>query len=183
MNKHLSPSSFQLKNGHAFVQMSKAIFFAAVCSLACIEFMWRGSTPGFDFRQRRNEVICVLSGIDPFLIWNGDIHSDKYYGYNKGKKENTTKEMEPVNGYAPWEYSYMLPFALLPFQMANTVWIFIELLSIIFLLVQGYRIGYREKGSCFDGLFVAGASLFLELLFLTPSSPVILDFPWPRCYC
>ena len=87
----------------------------------------------YDFNLRMNEIACVVSGVNPFLVWNGDVVLRPYVS---NLPKSTVQEgcTEPVNAYAPWEYSYMMPLVLLPRSVAWSVYSLLMLLAMILIL-------------------------------------------------
>ena len=85
----------------------------AFVAITCIK------PPGghYDFNLRMNEITCVLRGVNPFSVWNEDVVLPPFVS-NLPKKPVREGCVEPVNAYAPWEYTYMMPLALMPRHVA-----------------------------------------------------------------
>lgn len=110
---------------------------------------------GYDFQLRYNEAKCVLSGCDPFLIWEGQRTLSPYLSFDQA----TTMVdgiHEYVGAYPPWEYPLMVPFALFPKRIALVVFFIIEVLCSIALVIWSVFAGWRLHGRLGDG-FLCGA--------------------------
>ncbi len=92
------------------------------------------SLMGFDFQLRYNEIQCVLSGVDPHLIQSGETKLGEYLPFSWETKDSFSLHSY-VYGYPPWEYTFMLPFALLPKLAAAKIWLSFEFLCAVCLLV------------------------------------------------
>lgn len=86
-----------------------------------------------DFNLRINEIECLLKGVNPFDIWNEEVRLHPYVS-NIPKQPVPEDFTKMVNAYAPWEYSYMMAFALLPRGVAWFVYSLLMLLSCFFLI-------------------------------------------------
>ncbi len=110
---------------------------------------------GYDFQLRYNEAKCVLSGCDPFLIWEGQRTLSPYLSFDQA----TTMVdgiHEYVGAYPPWEYPLMVPFALFPKRIALVAFFIIEVLCSIALVIWSVFAGWRLHGRLGDG-FLCGA--------------------------
>ena len=103
----------------------------------------RGNFFLYDFQLRYNEVRCLLSGIDPFDVWSGEVSSPSYAPFFWGCTNYRWHQY--VCAYPPWSYSFFLPFALLPKQVAAVCWLIVELLSA--LLLYGFTFFDNRKST------------------------------------
>lgn len=87
----------------------------------------------FDFNLRMNELGCVLEGVNPFRVWNEEITLPPYVS-NLPKKEVPTGCVEPVNAYAPWAYTYMMPFSFFQKPIAWSIYCVLMCFAILFLM-------------------------------------------------
>lgn len=116
-----------------------------IFAVACI------SPPGghYDFNLRMSEIECIVSGVNPFLVWNETVNFPPYVS-NMPKAPIADVCARPVNAYAPWEYMYMMPFALLPREMA---WFFYCVLMggamlAMFFLVCSIKLREHQNVNC-----------------------------------
>lgn len=123
---------------------------------------------GGDFNIRYSEVRCLFDGMDPFKVYTGEIASDKYGPYNKWTRE---KPFLPVNGYVPWEYTYMMPFAALPKIPASVLWICLNAAALVFLLKRGKYLASCHANSVLKKEFLSSCILVL-------SAPIACLFNW-----
>lgn len=80
-----------------------------------------------DFNLRINEIECLLKGVNPFSVWSEEVRLHPYVSnIPRGPQPDGCTKM--VNAYAPWEYSYMMVFALLP---RNLAWFIYSLLMLV----------------------------------------------------
>lgn len=126
-------------------------------AVACIASpdAWR---PGFDFSWRRNEALCVLAGLDPWEVCFGGVPSERFcsvFDPVPGKL--------PVNGYAPWEYAWMLPFAAIPPRMAHTLFALLNAAALAGVAALARRHALRRGLSSPDAWTVTAGAIFLGL--------------------
>ena len=123
---------------------------------------------GGDFNIRYSEIRCLFDGMDPFKVYTGEIVSDKYGPYNKWTRE---KPFLPVNGYVPWEYTYMMPFAALPKIPASVLWVCLNAAALLFLLKRGKCLASCHADSVLKQEFLSSCILVL-------SAPIACLFNW-----
>lgn len=117
---------------------------------------------GADFRLRYNEVQCVRSGIDPYLVWSGAIQSDAFYSYNHPEWK-TAASAKPVNAYPPWEYTFLLPLTFLPYPVAWHVYRIGEIAILVLFAIWNYHRGLKVNHDALDGLFLSASALFVGM--------------------
>ena len=110
---------------------------------------------GYDFQLRYNEAKCVLSGCDPFLIWNGQRTLSPYLSFDQAASMIDGNH-EYVGAYPPWEYPLMVPFALLPKRIALLTFFAIGVLCSLALVIWSVFAGWKLQGRLGDG-FLCGA--------------------------
>ena len=86
-----------------------------------------------DFNLRINEIECLLKGVNPFSVWNEDVRLPPYVS-NIPKSPVPEGCDKMVNAYAPWEYSYMMIFALLPRDVSWLIYSLLMLASMFFIV-------------------------------------------------
>ena len=91
---------------------------------------------GYDFNLRMNELSCLRSGVDPFLVWNETVALRPYVS-NSHKGDRPEGCDRQVNAYVPWEYAMMLPLSFLPRTVAW--WTYFTYLILCWLIV--HRVG------------------------------------------
>lgn len=111
----------------------------------------------FDFQLRYNEVRCLLSGVDPFRIWRGDVSLSPFSPWHWGCAN--TGWHEYVHAYPPWAYSFFLPFALLPKHVAALCWMLVNILCAIFLYSFAFFYGRRTTSLLWMRLMPVVAAL------------------------
>lgn len=147
---------------------------AAAIALDC-----RRNIVGGEFNARYNEVSCVLTGTDPFLVWSGAVPSEKYFPYNHPElKQNDS--MSEIHAYTPWSYTYLMPLVFCLEKEKSWVAYRIALLLLLtFVAAIGFKYGHNIHGNRREGIFVALAALCLgPTLF---SSFVIGNYGIPIC--
>lgn len=114
-----------------------------------------------EFGTRYNEISQVVQGIDPFLIWNGSLKSDRFYPYNR-PEENVDGTRERIHAYTPWSYTYWLPVvATMKRPAARTLYNCLMMASFLLVMALAYRYGKSFHGNSKDGFFCALASTAL----------------------
>ena len=141
--------------------------FLAVSILIALAFCFvfsKGGRPGGggDFNIRYSEVRCLFDGMDPFKVYTREIVSDKYGPYNKWTRE---KPFLPVNGYVPWEYTYMMPFAILPKIPASILWVALEVATLWFLLRKATHLSRIHARTPLQKAFIECCPLVLVYPF------------------
>ena len=130
---------------------------SAVFALVCFASpsTWR---IGMDFGWRHNEALCIRSGVDPFDVCFGAASTERFssvFSPEPGKL--------PVNAYAPWEYTWMLPLSALPRATAHTLFQLLNLAAFLGIAALAWRKAGRHglpgparravaAGACFLGL-------------------------------
>lgn len=106
-----------------------------------------------DFSLRYHECRCVLSGVDPFKVWKGTVDHPDFKSIDK-KDPSDTRPF--VHAYAPWEYTYLMPVALLPHRLA--IWLFglLEAAAMLVVWTFAWRYGYSLRKDASDAAFVCG---------------------------
>lgn len=101
-------------------------------------------TGHYDFSLRMNELACVRQRVNPYDVWHGDISLPPYYpnAHVGEPPDGCTKQ---VNAYAPWEYVAMLPFSLLPEDVAWAVYCVLMGLALAALLYLPRRDGESDS--------------------------------------
>ena len=115
-----------------------------------------------DFTLRMNEIQCLRKGVDPFDVWHADVKLPPYYPNNRPdlRDEECT---EPINAYAPWEYTLMMPLSYLPRKTAWVVYLVFMFVCLGVIVAAGYKMGKSLRGDAWDGA-------------LTATLPVVLSF-------
>ncbi len=129
---------------------------------------------GGDFMLRVSEIDCLLDGVNPYYVWNGDIVKKPYvpnYGAPRAAVEGKEGFTEFINAYAPWEYIMMMPFALLP-RTVSWVLYFGLMMAGVFALFFFGRAFCRRTCACGDE--VACVASALSILFV--ALPVYQNF-------
>ena len=102
--------------------------------------------PGVDFRLRVNEINCMLSGVNPFDVWHGDVVVKPYVPFH-GKARSVVEGKEGftefINAYAPWEYIMMLPFAVMPGAFSWVLYFLAMMAGVVALFCIGQRFCMR----------------------------------------
>lgn len=113
-----------------------------------------------DFRMRYNEVECVRSGKDPYLVWNGTIITDKYtpWDFYLTPADN----MNLVHAYPPWEYAWMLPLTCMPRGAAEMVFRALSWFGILFIVGCSFLLGYKARQAAWSGFAVTTAVLLVS---------------------
>ena len=138
-----------------------ALAILVSCVVVFGEVALRWNRPGFDFRQRLNESICSISeGVDPYLVYSGEIEHAKYYPYRNSPSEGRT---EPVNGYTPWTYTFLFPLTKLPRLWAWRLGLCIGIVALASFFAWGCRRASRAGFNAVDAAFCGGAALFLGM--------------------
>lgn len=107
-----------------------------------------------DFHMRRNEACCVRDGIDPFLVWRGDIRDDRFTPWSfasaKGEHE-LVRFRRYVHAYPPWEYALMLPFSWMDEREAGSCYMGMMYLALAVLSIIALLAGRRLTGRWWSG--------------------------------
>jgi len=104
-------------------------------------FCYHTSPDVTDFVLRYNEVQCLRSGVDPFDVWSGKVHSDRFVPLTK-KELATPFAPHPqdrehmVHAYSPWAYSFFYPFTWFSLKTAHGLY-FIMLFTALTLSAFG----------------------------------------------
>ena len=106
-------------------------FSSLTCSLQDTFFF-------YDFQLRYNEVRCLLSGVDPFKVWRGEVLHAQYSAWYWYCPSDVWHEY--VHAYPPWSYSFFLPFALLPKQLSALCWLIVSVLCGASLYIYAFLI-------------------------------------------
>ncbi len=133
-----------------------------ICLGAKIVF-WCNRDAGYvlcDITFRHNEISCSHTGINPFLIWNGETTSAIYRGMSRPdlpQDDNLSKRV--VHSYPPWHTSYFWFYGWL--SPSCVKW-GISLLNIFILMGSSFflwRISFQKIDLKFLFLFVGTMSL------------------------
>ena len=113
-----------------------------------------------DFTFRMNEIECLRKGVNPFDVWHADIEMDPYYPNNRPdlRREGFT---EPINAYAPWEYTLMMPLSFLPRKVAWIVYLAFMFGCLGVVAAAGYEMGKKLHGDVWDGILAATCPIVL----------------------
>lgn len=104
-----------------------------------------------DFCMRYNETEAVLSGMDPYLVWNGTIKQDKYIPFSFDRiRPGGGSNMLHV--YPPWTYTYMMPLCLLGRNNGKIVFSYLGMAIILIIFITSYLYGYSVRHSHIEGL-------------------------------
>lgn len=99
------------------VVVSAVLFAALFLHARLLLQIW---PPCRDLDLRINEIRCVLSGVDPYDVFHGTVISTDWRPFDT--PDDPLRPRERVNGYAPWEYTFLLPLAAVPKQVAFRLW-------------------------------------------------------------
>ena len=113
-----------------------------------------------DFTFRMNEIECLRKGVNPFDVWHADIEMAPYYPNNRPdlRREGFT---EPINAYAPWEYTLMMPLSFLPRKVAWGVYLCFMFFCLYIMIAFGYMTGKKLRNDIWDGVFCATVPVML----------------------
>ena len=92
----------------------------------------------YDFQLRYNEVRCLLSGVDPFKVWRGEVLHAQYSAWYWYCPSDVWHEY--VHAYPPWSYSFFMPFTALPKQISALCWLIVYVLCGIALYAYAFLI-------------------------------------------
>lgn len=134
-----------------------SFFVLSSFALIAMRFASRGFS-GFDFRLRYNEVECLKTGVNPFLVWSEQVESDEYTSL---KQTVSAPGVKFVNGYPPWAYTWLIPATNFSVGTVWTAYLFASFVQVALLWIVAFVIGLRLRGNPWDGIFCGGASLFL----------------------
>ena len=140
------------------------IVFFAVVSFSLFSWnAYRGFrlAPGGDFSMRYNEVECIGKGIDPWDVISGRCSTEEYTAaYPVPSSPPPRSGAKPVHVYTPWEYTFLLPFTILPRASAGTLFLALSVAALAAVGIWAFRAGKNLAGDWRDGLFCAAAALF-----------------------
>ncbi len=135
----------------------KCNFFCIALALVFFAFSTGTTwTPGCDFVWRLNESRCVLAGYDPYAVAFNGVETPDYcslFNPEDGKRL--------VNGYTPWTYLWTMPLSFLSDELANTLFILMNLVAYVVLIVFAAKYAKEKSLSRFDTMGVMGFSVFL----------------------
>ena len=118
---------------------------------------------GVDLHMRLNEAECVMSGVDPYLVWSGRIPTDRYVPWEWRHLANRNVHDRLIHSYPPWSYAYVMPLAALPRRIAVACYAVLQVLVVLGICAYAWRIGYVTAGrSIMAGLAFLAAALSLS---------------------
>ena len=144
------------------------MLLAGFALVSCMKPFWgrSGEDPGTfpvpcDFTFRMNEIQCLRKGVDPFDVWHADVKMPPYYPNNRPdlRDEECT---EPINAYAPWEYTLMMPLSFLPLKTAWVAYLAFMFACLGAIAAAGYRMGKEIRGNVWEGVFAAAIPVVLS---------------------
>ena len=114
-----------------------------------------------DFTFRMNEIECLRRGVNPFDVWHADVELKPYYPNNRPDlcREGFT---EPINAYAPWEYTLMMPLTFLPRKVAWIVYLAFMFGCLGVVVAAGYKMGKKLHGDVWEGVLAATGPIVLS---------------------
>ena len=119
-----------------------------------------GLEQGFDHTMRRNEVLCLRKGVDPYDVWSEKVDMPPYYPYVKGTRDKQIYT-EPLNAYTPWEYTFILPLSFLPKQTMWWIYNVFMYMALGIISLTAFRTMRKEGPDVFDALLVTALPLLL----------------------
>ena len=153
-----------LKYGLGPKRGTRGAWAAKLLSLAVVAFgllvfaLPQVRRPGCDFTWRYNEALCVRAGADPYAVCFSGAKAD---GFSPVFADAYVPGTKPVNGYSPWEYTWMMPASLLPLRVAHGLFLALNALAFLYIVAQVRRravaFGATDAAA---GIVVALASFF-----------------------
>lgn len=115
----------------------------------------------YDFSMRMNEIDCLKSGINPYMVWHQDIYHGLYYPHSREELRTSTRN-QPINAYTPWEYSYLYPLSFVNGHLMRwrIYYIFI-ILSLVSIGVCAFGCGYKVRRNVYDGILCLACSFLV----------------------
>ena len=138
----------------------KTCFVAIVAAHVFADVALTFGRVGSDFSMRYHEVECIRQGIDPFSVWNDDVHAPPYYGFNH---EPGPDQNKMVLAYPPWEYTLLAPLSRLPLTTASRLFRLLEIAAILFLAGFGFRFARRRGMEGIDAAFCTAWAFVLGM--------------------
>lgn len=159
----------------ALALFATAVFALVLSPLRPASFGANGTwfQPSGDFKLRCTEVQCLLKGVNPYDVWHGDVIMRPYrpnYAPNAPQLRAEDGYDTEINAYAPWEYTMMIPFALLPMSVSWPLYAAILYACLFVLLYSGWKFARRE------GLSTRGSVVVGALTILLAAVAVAGDF-------
>ena len=115
----------------------------------------------YDFSMRMNEIDCLKSGINPYVVWHQDVYHALYYPHNSDDLRTVTRN-QPINAYTPWAYVYLYPLSFLhghPIRWC--IYYFFIVLCLLSIMAYSFRCGYIVRRNVFDGFVCLASSLLV----------------------
>ena len=115
-----------------------------------------------DFTFRMNEIQCLRRGVNPFDVWHADIRLPPYFPNNRPDLRSDECN-EPINAYAPWEYTLMMPLSFFPRKIAWMIYLAFMFACLGIIVAAGYKMGYTLRGNVWDGILSASVPVAMSI--------------------
>ncbi len=89
-----------------------------------------------DFNLRYNEICAAHDRINSFLIWDGQINSDKYIGFERPDKvlqKETNQYKMVVHAYPPWHITFFYFYGWIPRGIMNVIFLLANCILVLML--------------------------------------------------
>lgn len=152
-----------------------AVFLAATTATPLAPYAnGRFFAPPCDFSLRMTELECLKKGVDPFVVWSGEVILPPFKPNWKPRVEGP-EFTEGLNAYAPWEYTYMLPLSFLPRNVAWGVYWALMMLSLAGIFAAAWHFG-RRRGLSTEGCAILAAAPLVLVAYPAWSNIAIGNF-------
>ena len=105
-----------------------------------------------DFSMRYNEAQCIRQGIRPGDVASGEKKETGFVYLGTGRGDDREEGALIDSCYPPWEYSLMLPFALMKYNTALHAIRILNLLVFLAASAMFFLDGFRLRRFVSDGL-------------------------------
>ena len=119
-----------------------------------------------DFNLRYNEICAAHERINSFLIWDGQIISDKYIGFERPDKilqKDANQCKMVVHAYPPWHITFFFFYGWIPRGIMNIIFLLTNciIVIILFFYLLYYCLLNRYNIYCFI-IIIWGMSLYFQ---------------------
>ncbi len=92
---------------------------------------------GCDLTMRINEVQCAHTGVNPFDVWERNVSTERFRGYDRGDKDPVSAEDAHklvVHAYPPWHTTYCWFYGWLPRPITTALLGVVYGISLVFIV-------------------------------------------------
>jgi hypothetical protein len=158
------PKPHRLKSKPEKIRAALVAFGAVTFLLLSCFAVFNGLTPLLDFRTAFNSARCLIHGQNPYSPPNL-LRIDHQEGGERLTDSENDRFVMSHNVYYPTEFIVTLPFAILPFPIAQALWIFSTAGTFILACFLMWRVASR---------FAAELAGWLLCLLLATSEQIVL---------